>query len=179
MPISSSPFTSFLDSRTRIVCWWQCAHPQGIMTDLSQWWPLIDLKVRLWSGYGQWNEGENFWRLSGEIVPDKRESCLRRTFWPYPFISSWNAEMWDCATWSCWSFPGSLKGDIACTPKIQHRNTEGTGSSITFLSFWNTLGQSISSLGSAFQVLLGKCAPLWFEPVYLHILLLAAKSIPK
>ena len=80
------PFHLFLGWQNTTVCWWHCAHPQGIMTDVSQRWPPTDLKVRLWSGYGPWNEGGNLWRLSGEILPDKRESCLRRTFWRYPFI---------------------------------------------------------------------------------------------
>lgn len=124
------PFHLFLGWQNTTVCWWHCAHPQGIMTDVSQRWPPTDLKVRLWSGYGPSNEGGNFWRLSGEILPDKRK--LPEKDFLALSIYSLNAEMWDCATWSCCSFPGSLKGDIACTPKIQHRKTEGTGSSMTF-----------------------------------------------
>lgn len=94
MPISSSPFTSFLDNRTQIVCWWQCAHPQGIMIDLSQRWPLIDLKVRLWSGYGQWNEGETSGGFQEKSSQIKEKAAWEGLFGPlHLFLKCWDVRL--------------------------------------------------------------------------------------
>lgn len=46
------------------------------MIDLSQRWPLIDLKVRLWSGYGQWNEGKTYGGF-----PEKSSQIKEKAAW--------------------------------------------------------------------------------------------------
>lgn len=70
--------------------------------------------------------------------------------------------------------PRTLRGDIANMRTIQHRKI---GRARALNDIAEPLKQPWNNLFPVL-VLYKKCASLLFEPFYLHILLLAAKSIP-